>query len=104
MSTPQDEQSSSPLDETIHQLLLRNKLFYRRGRWRKLFPRPSGEVNGLPTSRGLAIATDGLLVLIERGDGTLFEGHLEWFKKDLEEHMRKERDVSHALSLVEDLI
>ena len=42
----------------------------------------NGEVNGLPTSRGRAMMTDGVIVLIERDDGTVLRAHYQWFIED----------------------
>ena len=49
--------------------------------WRWL-DSPTGEIIGLPGSRGRAMMTNGTLVLIERGDGSVFVGHYDWWKKD----------------------
>jgi hypothetical protein len=46
--------------------------------------RISGEINGLPMSRGVLVATNGILCLIEQGE-TYFEGHLQWFVADEDE-------------------
>lgn len=91
------------IDSDIHQVFLEAKVFFRTGRWRLLTPRKSGEVNGIPTSRGLAIATDGMLVLIRQSDGSLFEGHLEWFEKDQLERERREKMDATLERLLEDL-
>lgn len=50
--------------------------------WRIVVNQPSGEINGLPTSRGVARVTNGILVIIEQPNGELFEGHLDFFIKD----------------------
>ena len=47
-------------------------------RWRAT-PRVLGQINGLPESRGVLVATDGVLCQIVREDGTTFEGHVQWF-------------------------
>lgn len=39
-----------------------------------------GSIHGIPSFSGKAIATDGILVVIERPDGSRVEGHLENFK------------------------
>lgn len=52
--------------------------------WR-LTPRLVGEVNGIPTSRGILTATNGILCYIEQeidGRVTTFEGHIAWFVPD----------------------
>ncbi len=54
------------------------------GFWR-LTERVVGQVNGLPTSRGILTATNGILCYIEQEtDGRVgtFLGHLEWFVAD----------------------
>jgi hypothetical protein len=40
-----------------------------------------GEINGLPSSRGRAMVTDGVIVLIETADG-IYRGHMGFFKPD----------------------
>ena len=51
--------------------------------WRLIEPMV-GEINGIPTSRGIAIATNGIIVAIMQNDGVVF-GHLDWFVKDKEQ-------------------
>lgn len=53
--------------------------------WRLVNPPVCGEIQGIPTMRGRAIATNGILVLIEDELETAFFGHLEWFNKDKDE-------------------
>ena len=50
--------------------------------WRLLNPAIVGEINGLPRSRGVAIATNGILVAIKQNEDQLFIGHLEYFVPD----------------------
>jgi hypothetical protein len=45
--------------------------------WR-LTERIVGEINGIPTSRGVLVATNGIECFIEQGE-KLFRGHLLWF-------------------------
>lgn len=49
--------------------------------WR-LCERHVGQVLGLPGSRGVLTATNGVLCYIEQADGRLFLGHLNWFVND----------------------
>lgn len=62
-----------------HHILLRGK-----HPWRWI---DSDEVGGmiwaLPTLRGIPRVTNGILVYCERPDGTVFQGHMDWFIKDL---------------------
>ena len=51
--------------------------------WRLIKPMV-GEINGIPTSRGIAVATNGIIVAIMQNDGIVF-GHLDWFVKDAEQ-------------------
>ena len=48
--------------------------------WR-LTKRIVGEINGIPTSRGVLVATNGIECFIEQGKN-LFRGHLQWFLPD----------------------
>ena len=54
------------------------------GFWR-LTDRLVGQINGLPGSRGVLTATDGILCYIEQerdGRVELFAGHIQWFIAD----------------------
>jgi hypothetical protein len=53
--------------------------------WRALKEQPQGNINGLPSLRGTAIATDGVLVAILTWNGTLLVGHLDYFIADKKE-------------------
>ena len=53
--------------------------------WRPLQEQKSGNIHGLPTLRGTAIATDGVLVAILTWDGKLSVGHLDYFIADKDE-------------------
>jgi len=53
--------------------------------WRILQKPRVGEVNGLPHMRGVAIATNGIIVAIKTGDQRVIFGHLEWFVPDKNE-------------------
>jgi hypothetical protein len=50
--------------------------------WRALQEQKQGNIQGLPTLRGTAVATDGVLVAILTWDGTLLVGHLDYFIAD----------------------
>lgn len=54
-----------------------------RGDWR-LTEYQTGEIKGIPTSRGWLTATNGIECFIKRDDGSLFRGHLDWFMADKE--------------------
>lgn len=41
-----------------------------------------GEVNGLPSSRGIIVATDGMLCLVYQTEKHFFLGHNEWWQAD----------------------
>jgi len=57
-----------------------------REAWRLLTAPMLGEITGIHTIRGKAIATNGILVAVVREDNELFFGHLEWFKEDPTQH------------------
>lgn len=53
--------------------------------WRLVIDQPVGQIHGLPTCRGIAVATNGILVAIESENQTQVAiCHLEWFKCDEE--------------------
>ncbi len=52
--------------------------------WHALERPVSGQIQGIPTMRGLAVATNYIHVAIEQPQGVVF-GHLEWFVKDKNE-------------------
>lgn len=60
-----------------HKILLPNDSKYP---WR-LTKRIVGEVNGIPTSHGVLVATNGIECFIEQGEA-LFRGHILWFVPD----------------------
>ena len=68
--------------EDLHRLFLRAGII-RTGfvNWR-FVKREPGEINALERLRGVIVATDGIDCLVEREDGSYFEGHLEWFIPD----------------------
>jgi len=71
-----------PKHGSIVALLAELRLYYKDAhRWR-LTLRIPGEINALPQSAGVLVATNGILCLIDRGDREVFEGHLEWFVPD----------------------
>lgn len=49
--------------------------------WRRCAER-TGEITGLPRFRGVAVATDGVLLAIKRSDNSIVIGHLESFVVD----------------------
>lgn len=51
------------------------------GPWRLTKPFV-GQISGLNNSYGTLTATNGIDCYIERADGTLFMGHMDWFVKD----------------------
>ena len=53
--------------------------------WRALQEQKSGNIQGLPSLRGTAVATDGVLVAIQSWDGKLSVGHLDYFIADKDE-------------------
>jgi|ERR1043165_4725375 hypothetical protein len=47
--------------------------------------------NGEPRLRGVARITDGVLIWVEREDGTMFQGHRDWFKVERKVEVNGER-------------
>lgn len=54
----------------------------KRCLWWWIRDQHEGEIQGLPGIRGTERITNGIIVYIEKGDGTVVQGHREWFKKD----------------------
>jgi hypothetical protein len=52
-----------------------------KGHWR-LTDFLYGQINGLSFSRGFLTATNGVRCFILRLDGSLYDGHLQWFVVD----------------------
>jgi hypothetical protein len=75
LTTMQVFKSISDLKETYHMTLP------RPFDWRLLSPCVVGAINGIPTSQGTAVATNGILVAIVQANG-LFIGHLDSFVAD----------------------
>jgi hypothetical protein len=53
-----------------------------------------GVVEGLPTTRGRAVMTDGVVVLVERPDGSVIRCHFDWFVKDQKGSGKSKRELS----------
>jgi hypothetical protein len=54
--------------------------------WRLLAIPFVGAVNGIPTSHGVAVATNGILVAIVQDERRLFIGHIDSFIADTQEN------------------
>jgi hypothetical protein len=54
--------------------------------WRLLAIPLVGAVNGIPTSHGVAVATNGILVAIVQDERRLFIGHIDSFIADTQEN------------------
>lgn len=52
--------------------------------WRLIKEPPVGEINGIPSMRGIAMATDGILAIIVHEETVIF-GHVDYFMVDKEE-------------------
>ena len=65
--------------QAMHNVLLPG---WRAWPWRLTTKAPVGEVHGIPTMRGKAVATNGILVAIETSSGKLMFGHLDNFVCD----------------------
>ena len=68
-----------------------------RDSWRILLMPVTGEITGLGNVfRGLAVATNGVIVAIESSAGAILFGHLQWFEKDDPE---EESDIDNVKSV-----
>lgn len=70
--------------ESLREFVVMNRLMLPKPTetWRLVKDQPSGSIVGLPTIQGIAVATNGILVAIERSDNSILFCHLEWFKCD----------------------
>lgn len=71
------------LDEAVRQL--RVLLPAPKEDWRLVADPVTGQINGLDHIRGRAIATNGIMVLLENEVGHAQFGHLQWFVPDKSE-------------------
>lgn len=55
--------------------------------WRLIVDCPVGSINGIPSLRGVAIATNGILIALLRNERIEF-GHLDSFVQDIGESVR----------------
>ena len=69
-------------DEMVAWLNAKRMVVKDLTKWRWITSTDPGEINGLPTSRGKARMTNGILVLVERLDGSVMIGHFDWWKWD----------------------
>ena len=53
--------------------------------WYRIMDVRPGEIVGIPTCRGLAVATNDILVALEQSNGEYVFCHYEWFVKDRKE-------------------
>lgn len=91
-ASPSSEQSvgvgsnqNQRMDYTsVTQLFARWGIFYKDGLNWRLTSRLTGEIQGLPGSRGVLVATNGVLCLIDTGANWLFEGHFRFFVPDID--------------------
>jgi hypothetical protein len=60
--------------------------------WRLIVPNLVGQIHALPGSRGVAVATNGIIVAIVQTDG-LFLGHMENFIPDDEQPVEVVKEV-----------
>lgn len=69
---------------SLGEFLATNRLILpdKDSQWRLVKNQPFGSIKGLPTMQGIAVATNGILVAIERSDRSILFGHLEWFRGD----------------------
>lgn len=67
--------------KTIDEVKIRFGVLPRPFEWRLLALPVVGSINGIPTSQGTAIATNGILVAIVQGK-YLFIGHIDSFVAD----------------------
>ena len=51
-----------------------------------------GEINGLPTSRGRLLCTDGILCCTQNDLGDIFIGHVNWFVPDAKSRTREKEE------------
>ena len=73
---------------SVDAFIRRNRLTLRNSLEWQLIPEPKlGCINGIPTMRGWAIATNFLLVAIEQLDGQITFGHLLFFQPDAGEKL-----------------
>jgi len=67
----------------LFRLLTKHKLVYRDASNWRMTKRIPGQINGLPHSGGVLVATNGIVCLIEQtGGDTIYEGHMGWFVPD----------------------
>lgn len=71
--------------------------------WRLLSPALVGSINGLPTSQGTAVATNGILVAIVQAGG-LFFGHFAFFVADEQAEERVNNTKTRKLKQVVDIM
>jgi len=63
-----------------------------------------GEINGLPAFRGCAVMTDGILVILEREDGSVRLAHYDFFIKDHKDNSGGEHKVRKPRKLNPEIV
>jgi hypothetical protein len=83
-------------DELRYQRLVRfankHKLLLGKHKWRPVAKYMQGQINALRKSYGTPRITDGVRVVIERLDGSLYVGHLDWFIETKVEKAKKKSE------------
>lgn len=95
---------------SLREFVISNKLMLPKPTetWRLVKNQPVGSIIGLPTIQGIAVATNGILVAIERTDREILFCHLEWFRCDKGEIepglAKKSKPVREANNFVKSLM
>jgi len=53
--------------------------------WRLVKDQPIGSISGIPTIIGKAVATNGIIVAVQRTNGEVLWCHLQWFEPERNE-------------------
>lgn len=72
-------------------------------KWRPT-PQQWGEIHGIPGSRGKAVCTDGIEVILIQWDGSVFIGHLAHFIPDRQSDGIPQQTKTKAERLLESYI
>ncbi len=92
--SPSEQRINAEIESLYSLMRQHGVTIHNAHQWRPTL-RTLGQIHELPTTRGWLIATDGILCLIDREDGSIpFLGHFQWFVADKQETEKGKQRVS----------
>lgn len=99
MSANTSTVSATKLNPLISRICLEHRVSLPKpyDDWRIVPDHPLGHIHGLPSMRGQAIATNGIMVLLITSANTPIFGHLQWFIADPHADIHRKNTTTKTL-------